>query len=234
MNDDPAAADHLGPLETIDVRLPWSGRRLEIVHPTDLDLLLDRVEADPEQNLPYWAEVWPSGIALADAIACEPGIVRGKRTLELGCGLGITAIEALQAGADLWAVDYFPDALARCRENCCRNTGTAPRTIAANWRALDDGAIDAPGGWPVILAADVLYERRDVEPLLTAIDRLLAPNGVFWLAEPGRPPAAAWLEALREIGWGIESRRHPGPWPDPGDDGVEVGLHRLRRPQSRG
>ena len=25
-----------------------------------------RAAGDPEQNLPYWAEIWPSGIALAD------------------------------------------------------------------------------------------------------------------------------------------------------------------------
>ncbi|MBA3337406.1 MAG: hypothetical protein H0T49_07560, partial [Chloroflexia bacterium] len=94
---------HLGPLATECVTLPRSGKRYEITRPTDLDLLLDLVQNDPEQNLPYWSEIWPSGIALADAILATPEVVRDREVLELGAGLGISAIAALEAGARLIA-----------------------------------------------------------------------------------------------------------------------------------
>ncbi len=218
----------LGPVKTVRVMLPWSGATLSITRPIDMDGLLDRVQDDPEQNLPYWAELWPSGIALADAILRGPNPLSGLDVLEIGCGLGTTASAALLAGAHLLAADYFLDALAACRANCAANGCPEPATLAFNWRAPD--AAIAPGRrWQAILAADVLYEKRDIEPLLAFLDRYLAPDGCFWLAEPGRPPAAAWLDAARSFGWNVESESHPGPWPDPKDDGVIVGLHTVRR-----
>ena len=98
-----------------------------ISRPIDYDRLIDDAAADPEQNLPYWAELWPSGVALAAKIARDPGIVRGRRVLELGCGLGVTAIAALKAGADLLVTDYSPEALALCALNALDQAGAAAR-----------------------------------------------------------------------------------------------------------
>lgn len=210
------------------VALPWSGGELVIARPAEIDPLLDAVKHDPEQNLPYWAEVWPSGIALADLIAREPSLVAGLPALEIGCGLGTTASAALRAGADLLAADYYPDALAACRANCLVNAGREPATLAFNWR--DPGAAPVrPGGWPLILAADVLYEKRDVEPLLSFVNRLLAADGLLLLAEPGRASAAVWLNAVRLLGWRVECETHEGPWPDPKDKSETVRVHRVRR-----
>ena len=220
---------HLGPLATECVTLPRSGKRYEITRPTDLDLLLDLVQNDPEQNLPYWSEIWPSGIALADAILATPEVVRDREVLELGAGLGISAIAALEAGARLIATDYAVDALTLCRLNTVRNTGRAPDLFRANWRVLE--ALDrcCRGGVPVVLATDVLYEARDVAPLLALLPRLIAPNGVFWLAEPGRPTAQTFLEATEAAGWRRTTIRHDGPWPDPKDAGVVVHVHSLQK-----
>lgn len=187
---------------------------------------------DPEQNLPYWAEIWPSGVALAARIAHTPGIVSGKRVLELGCGLGVTAIAALNAGADLLVTDYALEALALCAFNTRGQTGRAPKSLRINWR--DPSQIDTSvlgGAFPVVLAADVLYERRDVDPLLALIEHVVAPDGELWLAEPGRPPAAHFLESIQKRDWVCQSERCEGPWPDPEDNrkGVVVSIHQLRR-----
>jgi predicted nicotinamide N-methyase len=220
----------IGPLEDVRLLLPRSRRRYEIARPTDTDALLDRSAADPEQNLPYWSEIWPSGIALADAIARQPDVLRGKPTLELGSGLGVTAVAALQAGALLTVADYAPESLLLGRLNGLRNAGREPAALRINWRQPDQTLFDlAGGGLPVVLAADVLYESRDVEPLLALVARLVAPNGLLWLAEPGRPVAKRFLAAAHESGWRTTSRTHPGPWPDPKDDWITVGVHKLRR-----
>ena len=105
-----------------------------ISRPVDYDRLIDDAAADPEQNLPYWAELWPSGVALAAKIARDPGIVQGRRVLELGCGLGVTAIAALRAGADLLVTDYSPEALALCSLNALDQAGVQPKTLRVNWR----------------------------------------------------------------------------------------------------
>lgn len=202
-----------------------------ISRPVDYDRLIDDAAADPEQNLPYWAELWPSGVALAAKITRDPGIVRSRRALELGCGLGVTAIAALIAGADLLVTDYSPEALALCALNALDQTGVLPRSLRMNWRDSSPALYATGTPFPVVLAADVLYERRDVEPLLALVDRVVAPGGDLWLAEPGRPAAARFLESILTGGWTEESDQCAGPWPDPEDNrkGVVVTIHRLRR-----
>lgn len=215
------------------VELPDSPELMLISRPTDYDRLIDDAAADPEQNLPYWAELWPSGIALAAKIAREPEIVRGRRVLELGCGLGVTAIAALRAGADLLVIDYSHEALALCSLNTLDQVGKIPETLRVNWREPSLVLLDRErGGFPVVLAADILYENRDVEPLLALCERIVAAEGELWLAEPGRPPAARFVESIHARGWSAESERCTGPWPDSEDNRKEivVTIHRLRRP----
>jgi predicted nicotinamide N-methyase len=220
----------IGPAVQETVAIPGTDRSVVIVRPADIDALLDHVVDDPEQNLPYWAELWPSGIALAAAIARSPGSVRGKRVLELGSGVGITAALAIEAGADLIAIDYAPESLLLTRLTCLRHTGQEPETRQLNWRAPLPASLAIPAdGFPVVLAADVLYERRDIAPLLDLVERIVAPDGILWLAEPGRPPAAEFLELARANGWANNTKTWNGPWPDPKDAGVIVRVHVLRR-----
>ncbi|MGH2533503.1 MAG: class I SAM-dependent methyltransferase [Thermomicrobiales bacterium] len=220
----------IAPLAEVDVTLPASGRHLAITRPTNLDGLLDQVATDPEQNLPYWSEIWPSGIALADAILNRPDLIRATRTLEIGSGLGITAIAALAAGANLTVSDYAPESLALCRYNALANLGHEPTTLQMNWRRPDPALFDlASAGFPLVLAADVLYEARDVGPLLTLLAHITAPDGLLWLAEPGRTAAQRFLDDAAGSGWHITSETHAGPWPDPKDEHVIVGVHLLRK-----
>jgi predicted nicotinamide N-methyase len=213
------------------VDLPGTAESLTISRPVDYDRLIDDAAADPEQNLPYWAELWPSGVALAAKIARDPAIVQGKRVLELGCGLGVTAIAALQAGADLLVTDYSPEALALCSLNALEQAGTQPETLRVNWRDPGPSVHADRNPFPVVLAADVLYEGRDVDPLLALVERVVAPDGELWLAEPGRPPAARFVELMGARGWIEESELCSGPWPDPEDNrkGIVVSIYRLRR-----
>lgn len=227
--------DPLGELRVERVDLPGTSVAFQVVRPVNYDRLIDEAAADPEQNLPYWAEIWPSGVGLAARIARTPDIVAGQRVLELGCGLGITAIAALDAGAELLVTDYAPEALALCAHNAGRNVGRAPDQLRLNWRdPAQVRVLSLTGPFPVVLAADVLYERRDIEPLFFLVEHVVGPGGELWLAEPGRAPAAIFLNAMQERGWVRESERCDGPWPDPEDNrkGIVVSIHRLRRAAS--
>src|SRR3984957_20699811 len=48
---------------------------------------------------PFWAYPWAGGQALARYLLDNPGIVAGRRVLDVASGSGLVAIAAAQAGA---------------------------------------------------------------------------------------------------------------------------------------
>jgi predicted nicotinamide N-methyase len=193
------------------VALP--GRELLLLAPRDRDALLSDEAFEHEEFLPYWAELWPSALALARVVARRP--LTGRRTIELGCGLALPAIAAAVAGARVLATDWAPDAVAIAAPNAERN-GVELATERFRWDAAPE-PLGPP--WPLVLASDVLYERRNVEPLLALLPRLTAAAGEVWLADPGRAPAAEFLDAAADR-WRIDAIPHDGP--------EHVTVHRLR------
>jgi predicted nicotinamide N-methyase len=212
--------------ELVDVTLPVSGRRYAIARPSGegRDILFERAKADPERQMPYWAKVWPSGVALADVVIERADEVRDRQVLELGAGLGVTAAAVLQEGGKLVTADYAPLPLALCRLNGLLNSGRAPGSICFNWRDPEQVREVLRRHPPIglILAADVLYEFRDIAPLIDVIERLLAPGGSLWLAEPVRRTAQRFLDMVAADGWHIESRRIRAAWPDATNGWVNV------------
>ena len=214
------------------ITLPYTGERFTVRSPAraDHDHFFAAARATSEKQLPYWVDVWPSGVALADLALSRAEDLAGKPVLELGCGLGVTATAALAAGADLAVADYAPLSLAFCRLNALRNVDRPPHPLAFNWRDPLPEILSSLGHlppFPLILAADILYERRDIAPVLTLIERLLAPDGQLWLAEPGRQTARAFLNALAAAGWRGTTEQFAGPWP--GDQAARVRIHLLHR-----
>jgi predicted nicotinamide N-methyase len=169
------------------------GRDLRLLRPRDPDSLLDKAAFERDQFLPYWAELWPSAIALARMLAARS--LGGRRTVELGCGLGLPSIVAALGGARVLATDWASDALEVVRENAARN-GAELDTLLCSWSAPEP--IAARGPWDLVLASDVLYEARDIEPVLTALGRLVRPGGEAWIADPGRTLAERFLAAAAE------------------------------------
>jgi len=173
------------------------GRDLRLLRPRDAEALLDEAAFEHEEYLPYWAELWPSSLALARAVSARA--LRGARTLELGCGLGLPSIAAALSGGRVLATDWAPDAIAMARANAERN-GAELETMVCSWAEPAPLLQRAP--WDLVLASDVLYEARNGEALLPLLPRL---GREVWLADPGRPPAGRFLEqAARD--WEISSR----------------------------
>ncbi|HLY31979.1 MAG TPA: hypothetical protein VKQ36_13190, partial [Ktedonobacterales bacterium] len=164
---------------------------------------------------PYWSLLWPSGMALAEALLARPAPLYGRHVLELGCGLGVTATAALAGGARLWAADLFADALLFCRYNTLRNAGRMPLPVLVNWRTEPGrAACVACGPFDLLLGADVLYEEEDIQPLLTLAEDLLPVGGDFWLAEPGRRTAQTFALAAQTRGWRDEVSVYHSHWAD--------------------
>jgi predicted nicotinamide N-methyase len=169
------------------------GHDLSVLRPRDTEALIDEQAFEHEEFLPYWAELWPSGLALARRVAVRA--LHGARTLELGCGLGLPSLAAALAGGRAVATDWSPQAIELLRDNAARN-GIALAVERADWAAPDALLERAP--WDLVLGADLLYERRNADLLLPLLPRLLGPASELWLADPGRPPAAPFLQDAAE------------------------------------
>jgi predicted nicotinamide N-methyase len=169
------------------------GRQLALLRPRDADALLSEEAFEHEEYLPYWAELWPSALALARVVGARS--LRGARVLELGCGLGLPSLAAALAGGRVLATDWAPDAVAMTARNAERN-GLALATLTCSW--TEPGPLLEHAPWDLVLASDVLYEARNGEALLPLLPRLIDGRGAIWLADPGRPAARPFLDAARE------------------------------------
>lgn len=196
--------------ETVEV----GGRRLRLARPARPEDLIDEHEFGEDEFLPYWAELWPSALALAHVVAGAD--LRGKRVIELGCGLGLPSLAAAAGGAQVVATDWSVQAVRSTEANAARNR---LRVEGAVWRWSADAApLDPP--FDLVLGADLLYERRNAAWLLGALERLLAAGSEAWIADPGRAAADAFLAAAPGS-FRMDGLEHDGP--------ESVTVHRLRR-----
>jgi predicted nicotinamide N-methyase len=192
------------------VRVP--GGDVFLVCPVDWEELRHQ-EGGAGRPVPYWATPWPSGAVLAGALAEDPP-PPGARVLELGCGLGLPSIVAARAGADVLATDGSSDAVTFAAHSLALND-LAGEVAQVDWAEQGD-ALAARGPWDVVLAADVLYLKGNVELALELIPRLVAPGGEVRIADPRRAGTRDFLAAARAR-FTVRTKQ----------DG-DVALHRLR------
>jgi predicted nicotinamide N-methyase len=165
-----------------------AGHDLVVRRPRDSDILVDDEVFPDDEFLPYWAQLWPSGTALARAVAVRS--LGGARVVEIGCGLALAGFGAALAGAHVLATDWSADALQLVEENAAAN-GLAIETALVDWTSPE--ALLARAPFDLVLAADVLYEQRAVAPLADLLPRL---GGEVLLADPGREQLAEFLERV--------------------------------------
>ena len=160
-----------------------------ILKPANADDLIREEDFVKDERLPYWADVWPSSLILAGKLLELDGAGRGA--LELGCGVGLSTLAATTAGFQVLSTDYYEDALDVTRANVFRNLGSIARTRLVDWRHVpkDIGTFD------LVFASDVLYEKEYALLLPIILCRVLSPQGVALIADPGRVAAPMFIEA---------------------------------------
>src|SRR3712207_4423966 len=116
-------ADSFPHVDLVEEVVPLPGRELTVLRPRDSEALLDEQAFERDELMPYWAELWPSGVALARLVWSSPR--RGRRVLELGCGgLALPSITAALSGARVTATDWAGEALDLAVRNAERNGAT--------------------------------------------------------------------------------------------------------------
>jgi predicted nicotinamide N-methyase len=190
----------LDELDLVEETVVLGEHELSILRPRDGEALLDEdAFATRDEYLPYWVELWPSGLALARAI--HGRALRGARVLELGCGLALPSIAAALAGGRVLATDWSAHAVAVATENARRN-GVELAADVVSW--YEPAEIVESGPWDLVLAADVLYEARNVPVLEDVLPQLIGDRGEVWMADPGRPAGEEFFVRAPER-WSIRT-----------------------------
>lgn len=126
--------------------VPVAGVDVKLVLPESEDLVVDMYAAlgRPDDD-PHWATLWQGSVALAEEVLENPSLVRGKRVLDLGTGLGLAGLAAGLAGAkEVVLTDREPRALY-CA--LCAAAANGLSVVPTQSGGLDDPVFgkDAPG-----------------------------------------------------------------------------------------
>lgn len=186
-------------LELIEQPIGGAGYRLYKVQ--NIEQVIDDVlelKPNPDDDMPYWAELWPSSVALSQFISRMPEIA-GKSLLELGSGLGLCGIVAAKMGARVVESDFIEDALRIAEMNWLMNTSEAFQGMLLDWRHPP-----VKRKFHILLASDVAYEERHFHPLLSTFNKLLAPGGEILLSEPNRTVAKEFFQLLKKNNYTVE------------------------------
>jgi SAM-dependent methyltransferase len=196
-------SDYRGP--EIESELRVGGRSVRLCRPGEPERLLD----DPgvlswnarDDYMPYWAFLWPGAFLLAEAVAAEAW-GEGIEALELGCGLGLSGLVGLASGLSRVVFTDYDRAPLRFVERSARANGFGDDRFATDlldWR-------NPPGAaFPVILGADVLYERPLIPLVVGVLRRMLAPDGVALVSGPYRVATEDLEPALDASGFRFET-----------------------------
>lgn len=158
---------------------------------------------DEQLHLPYWAELWESGLGIGKMLARAPELVRGKSVLDLGCGMGLAGTVAAALGANVLFADLEADSLLFASLNSLPWEQRV-RTRLLNWQKYRLGE-----QFDLILGSDILYEKIQWPYLELFWRDRLVPGGKVILGEPGRQTGDLFLDWMQPKPWKIEISEEP-------------------------
>lgn len=204
-------------------------QRIAVSGVADLTIrsLLDRDQfADPQglaealgissAQWPLFGLLWPSGYALAEAMAQRP-VRPQEKVLELGCGLALASLVAHRRGALVTASDCHPLAGAFLAENLrlnaladlpYRHGHWGPDELAETQAEAQTGqptvtgrALRVQGQFDLIIGSDVLYERDQAGELPSFIGRHASPRSEVLIVDPNRGNRSAFSKRMAALGY---------------------------------
>ena len=149
---------------------------------------------------PFWASVWPGGLALARYLLEHPEMVLGRTVVDVATGSGVVAIAAAVAGARS-VVAYDTDELAvHAAQTNARLNG-----IRITVHRADVRMVPASAG-ALVTAGDVFYDRDISTAMLEGLAALAAAGAEVLVGDPYRSflPEGR-LEALANFEIGVDT-----------------------------
>ncbi|MBM9616658.1 histidine kinase [Desulfobulbus rhabdoformis] len=152
---------------------------------------------------PLFGVVWDSGYFLADIMVDYP--IRGKRILEVGCGIGLASLVLNHRGADITATDHHPEAQAFLDRNTLLNHDRNISFVRVGW---NDNVTQALGCFNLIIGSDLLYEEEQAKMLALFIHRYSELHCNVLIIDPGRGHSAKFKRNMNDLGFRFSAEQH--------------------------
>ena len=152
---------------------------------------------------PLFGVIWKSGEYLAHLMDDYP--IKGKRILEVGCGIGLASIVLNHRGADITATDYHPEVESFLKENTLINNDPDISFVRTAW---DDKVCLSLGLFDLIIGSDLLYEEEHAKLLASFINQHSRSQCMVVIVDPGRGHSAEFIRHMTDFGFHVSQEKH--------------------------
>lgn len=146
-------------------------------------------------NWPLFGVVWDSSKVLAHFMFDYE--IKGKRILEVGCGMALSSLMLNQRHADITATDYHPEAEIFLAKNVILNEGEEIPFVRTGW--ADEKT--SLGKFDVIIGSDLLYENEHIDLLSDFINQHSQVQCEVIIVDPGRGQHARFSKKMISLGY---------------------------------
>lgn len=150
---------------------------------------------------PLFGILWPSGEVLAHLMSNFD--IKGKRILEVGCGIALSSHVLNQREADITATDYHPEAGAFLQANTELNSASDIPYVRTGWA---DETTDL-GEFDLIIGSDILYEQEHAELLSAFINQHAKDHCEVIIVDQGRGHHARFSKKMVKLGFSHSQSR---------------------------
>ncbi len=146
---------------------------------------------------PLFGLVWPSAQKLADLM--QTWDLKGKRVLELGCGLALASLVVHRREGNVTASDCHPLTEIFLKANLHLNALPPLPYETGNWGRVNLGL----GAFDLLIASDVLYERNHPAQLSGFIQEHAADGAEVLIVDPNRGNRSAFHRDMARMGFSV-------------------------------
>ncbi|CAK4393092.1 unnamed protein product [Aphanomyces euteiches] len=139
---------------------------------------------------PYCAgiggKLWDSSLILTAYLAAHPDIVRHRRAIELGSGIGLVGMSCAYLGVKTVILTDIDDVAPLLAYNVRLNDLQDQVAVQALWWGTSVEMLEPP--FDVVLMSDVVYDPTGYEPLVQSLKDLSTPSTTILMGHRSRHP----------------------------------------------
>ena len=148
---------------------------------------------------PLFGVLWRSEELLSHLMLTEE--LGSKRVLEIGCGLALASMVLKRRGADVTATDCNPNASEFLDFNTDLNDIDRIRFERISWQVPDASL----GQFDLVVGSDLLYDRHNLEALVSFLHSHVGLNGQIVMVDPGRGMTGKFTRLLQTFGFTVQT-----------------------------